>query len=104
MFFSLKQLLKSNLKKMKRNFIIPALFLLASFAEVLPGYSQQGKVKQVKLTDFELQSSALITAPGEEISTSEYKSGGLLVSGKGSIDRSYGARGKQGLPRSLPGA
>ena len=60
---------------MKINFIIPALFLLASFAEVLPGYSQQGKVKQVKLTDFELQSSALITAQGEEISNPEYKSG-----------------------------
>ena len=37
-------------------------------------FSQQGSVKQVKLSSFELQSSALIQSTGEEISTAGYKS------------------------------
>jgi exo-1,4-beta-D-glucosaminidase len=37
--------------------------------------SQNGTVKQEKLTRFELQSSALINSTGDEISSSEYKSG-----------------------------
>lgn len=36
--------------------------------------SQTGRVKQVKISKFELQSSALISSPGEVISTSGYKS------------------------------
>ncbi len=36
--------------------------------------ADQGPVKQVKLTSFELQSSALIASKGEEISTTGYKS------------------------------
>lgn len=35
---------------------------------------QQVPVKQVKLTNFDLQSSVLISAPGQEISTADYKS------------------------------
>jgi hypothetical protein len=40
----------------------------------LPAFSQTGQVKQVKLTNFELQSSALIASSGEEISTPGYQS------------------------------
>ena len=36
--------------------------------------SQAGSVKQVKLSKFDLQSSTLIQASGEELSTTEYKS------------------------------
>ena len=46
-----------------------ALILLISQSLV---YSQAGKVKQVKLTDFKLQSSAVINAGGEEISLPGY--------------------------------
>ena len=35
-------------------------------------FSQEGRVRQVKLTDFELQSSAVVTAAGEEISAPGY--------------------------------
>ncbi len=37
-------------------------------------FSQQGSVKQVKLSSFDLQSSALIQSTGEEISAAGYKS------------------------------
>ncbi|HKK41424.1 MAG TPA: hypothetical protein VJ963_03365, partial [Bacteroidales bacterium] len=37
-------------------------------------YSQTSTVKQVKLTDFELQSSALINSTGEQISKPDYHS------------------------------
>ena len=40
----------------------------------LTALSQVGQVKQVKLTHFELQSSALIPSSGEEISTLDYQS------------------------------
>jgi beta-galactosidase/beta-glucuronidase len=40
----------------------------------VPSFSQQGTVKQVKLTDFLLQSSSLIDEPGEKISDVLYKS------------------------------
>ena len=36
--------------------------------------AESGSVKQVKLTKFELQSSALITSTGEEISKAGYRS------------------------------
>lgn len=38
------------------------------------GLAQPVKVKQAKLTRFDLQSSALIKAPGEELSSVHYKS------------------------------
>jgi hypothetical protein len=55
--------------KNKSNLFI-SLILLITFQT----FSQTGSVKQVKLIDFDLQSSALITASGEELSTPEYKS------------------------------
>jgi hypothetical protein len=59
---------------MKRLIIIRYIIwslLLLSYGQ---GYSQAGKISQVKLTDFELQSSALISAKGEDISLISYKS------------------------------
>jgi hypothetical protein len=55
--------------KNKSNFFI-SLFLLLN----VQTFPQTGSVKQVKLTDFNLQSSALITASGEELSIPEYES------------------------------
>lgn len=57
----------------------PYLYLLAALifnylVFPVPGYSQAGSIKQVKLNKFELQSSVLIPSSGEEISTVEYKS------------------------------
>ena len=49
-----------------------AVFLLIS--RIL-AYSQTAEIRQVKLTDFTLQSSAVIKASGEEISLPGYKSG-----------------------------
>jgi hypothetical protein len=40
----------------------------------VPAFSQSGSIKQVKLCQFDLQSSALISASGEELSTTDYKS------------------------------
>ncbi|MFH0842545.1 MAG: sugar-binding domain-containing protein [Bacteroidota bacterium] len=37
-------------------------------------YGQPGSVKQVKITDFSLQSSSVVEDPGEEISNADYKS------------------------------
>jgi hypothetical protein len=48
------------------------LFVLFSLTD--SASSQVGKIKQIKLTRFDLQSSVLISAPGSEISTSQYKS------------------------------
>ncbi len=49
---------------------------LVSFFIVIsyPVFPQPGSIKQFKLIDFDLQSSALIDAPGEEISLPQYKS------------------------------
>ncbi len=47
---------------------------MAFLSGSLPVLSQEGTVKQIKLTSFELQSSSLILSSGEEISTPEYKS------------------------------
>jgi hypothetical protein len=56
---------------MKNKFyILISLFLAFS----IQTFSQTGLVKQVKLIDFDLQSSALINATGEEISTPDFKS------------------------------
>jgi len=56
---------------MKKKFHILISLLLFSSVQ---SFSQTGSVKQVKLTDFDLQSSSQITATGEELSTIEYKS------------------------------
>ena len=40
----------------------------------VPGFSQPGTVKQVRLNNFDLQSTALISSTGEEISTMQYMS------------------------------
>jgi exo-1,4-beta-D-glucosaminidase len=50
------------------------LFLIIFFAFSEQTNSQNGTVKQEKLTSFELQSSALISSSGAELSSSEYKS------------------------------
>ncbi|MGB8490999.1 MAG: sugar-binding domain-containing protein, partial [Bacteroidales bacterium] len=56
---------------MKIKKIFPALMLcLAS----IPLFSQVRLVRQTKLASFELQSSALITASGEELSTPDFRS------------------------------
>jgi exo-1,4-beta-D-glucosaminidase len=58
---------------MKNN---PAIFLTIIILLVsMRLVSQTVSVRQVKLTDFDLQSSAVITATGEELTTSGYKSG-----------------------------
>jgi hypothetical protein len=56
---------------MKKNLQI-LIFLF--FAISLNSFSQSGVVKQVKLSNFELQASVLIPSTGEEISTTDYKS------------------------------
>jgi hypothetical protein len=48
------------------------LFVLFSFTD--SASPQVGKIKQTKLTRFDLQSSVLISSPGSEISTLQYKS------------------------------
>ncbi len=50
------------------------ILLLAFTAYNSPGSAQTAKISQVKLTDFDLQSSALIKSSGEEISSPQYKS------------------------------
>jgi hypothetical protein len=54
--------------KTKISILLPALIIASVLA-----YSQPGTVKQVELSQFELQSSSLIRAGGEEISNSGYK-------------------------------
>ena len=57
---------------MKNKLLISTFLLVGIVTGVI---SQPGIIKQMKLTDFDLQSSAVITASGEELSTPEYKSG-----------------------------
>jgi exo-1,4-beta-D-glucosaminidase len=59
---------------MKKHIYSFTLLLIIFFAFSEQANSQNGKVKQEKLTSFELQSSALISSSGAEISSSEYKS------------------------------
>jgi hypothetical protein len=49
---------------------VAQLILISLFS--VNGISQNGSIKQVKLSKFELQSSALITSPGEVLSTKDY--------------------------------
>ena len=58
---------------MRKHYLF-SLFLINTFIFSLVSFSQTGLVKQVKLSKFGLQSSVLISSPGEEISTIEYKS------------------------------
>jgi hypothetical protein len=58
---------------MKKKLLLVAANLSIIFSFVLPGFSQSGYVKQVKISRFDMQSSALITSTGEEISTLLYK-------------------------------
>ncbi|MGC1389755.1 MAG: hypothetical protein WA816_01850 [Bacteroidales bacterium] len=51
-----------------------SLLLLIFFSISDPADSQNGKIKQEKLTGFELQSSVLISSSGAEISSTDYKS------------------------------
>jgi hypothetical protein len=50
-----------------------ASFIAGCLISALPVYSQPGSVKQVRLRAFDLQSSSLIKASGEELSTTQYK-------------------------------
>jgi len=59
------------MKKFYPSFI---LLFINLFVFLFPANSQNGTVKQEKLTRFELQSSVLISSAGEEISTPEYNS------------------------------
>ncbi len=51
-----------------------AILILISFLISFPSFSQEGKIKQVKLEQFELQSSAIINEGGEELSSELYQS------------------------------
>jgi beta-galactosidase/beta-glucuronidase len=65
----------NNLKiivPMKITYSILLLLIVNYFSVSV--FAQAGKVKQMKLTRFELQSSALISEPGEVLSTQMYKS------------------------------
>ncbi|HTI61103.1 glycoside hydrolase family 2 protein [Mucilaginibacter sp.] len=58
---------------MKRLVLIPAVLFTISLIFTGHALAQNGIVKQVKLTNFDLQSSALITGSGSEISDPAYK-------------------------------
>ena len=60
---------------MNKHYYRVILLLINLIAFSFPANSQNGTVKQEKLTRFELQSSVLISLTGKEISTPEYKSG-----------------------------
>ncbi len=59
---------------MKRLSFFRYFFVICCLLACYPAFSQKESVKQVKLTNFELQSSALIPSKGEEISSPAYKS------------------------------
>ena len=59
---------------MKKHSFTIVIILYFFFGISITASSQTSIVKQVRLSNFELQSSALISSPGEEISTIEYKS------------------------------
>ncbi len=58
---------------MKKYFSHFSLFILILLITI-PAHSQAVRVKQVRLSQFELQSSSLISSSGEELSTAQYKS------------------------------
>ncbi|MFB9845552.1 glycoside hydrolase family 2 protein [Mucilaginibacter ginsenosidivorans] len=59
---------------MKRLVCIPAFLFTISLIFTSHALAQNGVVKQVKLTNFDLQSSALVKEPGSEISNPAYHS------------------------------
>jgi beta-galactosidase/beta-glucuronidase len=59
---------------MKKLIYPVVLGILANCFIVTGLYAQTRTVKQVKLTNFDLQSSALVSAPGDELSTVQYHS------------------------------
>ena len=59
---------------MRKRYYPIILLFINLFAFLVSANSQNGTVRQVKLTRFELQSSVLITSSGAEISSPEYKS------------------------------
>ena len=59
---------------MKKDIYSFTMLLFVLFSHTDSASSQVGKIKQTKLTRFDLQSSVLISAPGSEISMSQYKS------------------------------
>lgn len=59
---------------MKNYSCAPVIITFFCLCSSVTAFSQTGSVKQVRLTNFELQSSVLISSSGEEISTKEYKS------------------------------
>jgi len=59
---------------MKKNFYSIIILIINLFVILIPVSSQNGTVKQVKLTKFELQSSVLISSSGDQISSAAYKS------------------------------
>src|SRR5438132_1892149 len=61
-----------NFKQMKRICISIILFLFIQLSAPVLLEAQTGFVKQIKLTEFKLQSCALVTEPGEELSTAGY--------------------------------
>jgi hypothetical protein len=58
---------------MKKYYYSVGSLLIILFAFSVPANSQNGTIKQKKLTRFELQSSVLISSTGAEISSPEYK-------------------------------
>jgi len=60
---------------MKKLIPVPVLFLLINLIVTMNAAAQKGAVKQIKLINFDLQSSALIKESGEEISGTAYHSG-----------------------------
>jgi hypothetical protein len=59
---------------MKKDIYSFTMLLFVLFSHTDSASSQVGKIKQTKLTRFDLQSSVLISDPGSEISMSQYKS------------------------------
>src|SRR5271156_3750619 len=59
---------------MKKLFCSVALFLFINSLLSNNLFAQTGRVKQVKLTNFDLQSSALINADGAQLSAVQYRS------------------------------
>ena len=59
---------------MKKLFYSVALLMIAGCLLPRVLHAQNGSIKQVKLTNFDLQSSALVSAGGDELSSAQYRS------------------------------
>lgn len=60
---------------MKKPIYAPVFFLLIGFFAAGHAVAQNGKIKQVKLVNFDLQSSALVKEGGNELSSANYHAG-----------------------------